>query len=75
MLFSAMKIAEQWQNVSNIIMIVSVIILSTFKRTYQSVLFQYQFDNISKPVDKVHRRIKVFGGYHSVICFLGHIRH
>ena len=65
---------------TDIIMIVSVIILSESKEAYQSVLFQYQFDNISrknisKPVDKVHRRIEVFGGYYCVICFLWHIRH
>lgn len=56
---------------TDIIMIVSVISFSASKEAYQSVLFQYQFDNISKPVDKVHRRIKVFGGYYCVICFLG----
>ena len=60
---------------TDIIMIVSDIILSANKEAYQSVLFQYQFDNISKPIDKVHRRIEVFGGYYCIICFLWHIRH
>ena len=64
---------------TDIIMIVSVIILSESKEAYQSALYQYQFDNISrknisKPVDKVHRRIKVFDGHYCIICFLWHIR-